>query len=71
MVFSTFYNQMSHLYNTQIFNMSQAINVVDFNKQTRLISSNISGTRNFNRVPKMKPISNLDLNNDNNNFIQM
>jgi len=76
MVFSSFYNQMSHLYNTQIFNMSQAINVVDFNKQTRLISSNISGTRNFNRIPKMQPVSNLNhyisnINNDDNNFRQM
>lgn len=71
MVFSTFYNQMLNLYNTQIFNPSQEINFKEFNRQTRLISSNISGMYNFDRVPKMQPISNLDLNNDDNNFRQM
>lgn len=71
MVFSSFYKQMSHLYNTQIFNPSQEINFNEFNRQTLIISSNISGMHNFNRVPKMRPISNLDLNNDDNNFRQM
>ncbi len=71
MVFSTFYNQMLNLYNTQIFNPSQEINFNEFNRQTLIISSNISGMHNFNRVPKMRPISNLDLNNDDNNFRQM
>ncbi len=73
MVFSTFYNQMLNLYNTQIFNPSQEINFNEFNRQTLIIRS---GMYNFNRIPKMQPISNLNrdisnINNDDNNFRQM
>lgn len=66
-VFSSVYNQMLNLYNTQIFNPSQDINVNKFNSQTRVIS----GMYNFDHIPIMQPMPNLDLNNDGNNFRQM
>ena len=59
MVFSSFYNGMSHLYNTQMFNPSQEINVNTFNQQTLMITSRLSRLNNIN-VPNMRPLSTLE-----------
>ena len=70
MFFSTFYTGISHLYNTQLLNPSQEINVAEFNQQTIIINSNIAYVRQQNKIPNMQSdISNL--NNDFNNYGSM
>lgn len=68
-VFSTFYTSMVHLYNTQLLNPLQEINVTEFNQQTVIISSNMIIKRQ-NHIPNMQ--SNIsDLNNDFNDYRSM
>lgn len=73
MVFSTFYTGMSHLYNTQLLNPLQEINVVEFNRQTSFISSNMLQIGYPSRIPNMQQqhpnISSL--NNDFNDYRSM
>ncbi len=67
MVFSIFYNSISHLYNTQLFNPLQGINTEEFNRQTIIISSNMLQIKHQDHIPNMQSdIS--DLNNDFNNY---
>lgn len=58
-VFSSFYNGISHLYNTQMFNPLQEIDFKAFNRQTMIITSRLPHLNNLD-IPNMRPLSTLE-----------
>ena len=58
----TFYIGMLSVYNTQMFNLSQEMDVSEFNRQMLIMEFSISGRQN--NVPNMQNNLNLNLNVD-------